>query len=315
MTSVVIPSFQGGERLKVLLECLSRQVTDFEWEAIVVLDGSTDDSLDVIRDWAAIIPVRAVDLGVNQGRPTALNAGFSAANGRVLIRCDDDLAPRPQYLSDHTAHHRDTDEVGVIGLYDNIIPQTTYTSAYGAQAHAAFNRSVLATPAQYLWRYWAGNCSVTRTMYDRVGPYDTAFRYYGWEDTDWGYRLALAGASICVDPGLETPHHTPAVTTEIRSRRAFLSGSAATRFLEKHGPVDDPTSIEVAQWTVWTTGVRIASLAPNSIRVAGARFIDRVGHRFPRGITRKLIALSVESSGMAGRRCGPNPPASFGKGV
>jgi glycosyltransferase involved in cell wall biosynthesis len=104
VTSVVIPSYQGAERLENLLGCLALQETDFEWEAVVVLDGSTDDSLGTIARWSSSVPVRVIDLGTNRGRSAALNAGFDAAMGRVLVRCDDDLAPDPNYVRRHTDH-------------------------------------------------------------------------------------------------------------------------------------------------------------------------------------------------------------------
>jgi GT2 family glycosyltransferase len=314
-TSVVIPSHQGANRLDKLLGCLSLQVADFEWEAIVVLDGSTDASAEVVDRWSATVPVRAIDLGTNQGRPTALNTGFDAAQGHVLIRCDDDLAPDPLFLAHHAEHHRDSDDIGVIGLYDNVLPESPYARAYGEHAHTLFLQTARATPTQFLWRFWAGNCSVSRAMFDTVGPYDTAFRAYGWEDVDWGYRLSLAGAAIRLDPRLEVPHHVAATTTAIRSRRAFLSGSARTRFNEKHGIVEDSYATGDVKWSPWNTAVRAISLAPSSIREAGARSIDRVGDHLPIGLTRKLIALCVESSGRAGIRSGPTAPAHLSSGI
>jgi glycosyltransferase involved in cell wall biosynthesis len=314
-TSVVIPSHQGAQRLEILLECLSLQIADFEWEAIIVLDGSTDNSLEVIDRWSATVPVRAIDLGTNQGRPTALNTGFDAARGQVLIRCDDDLAPDPLFLAHHAEHHRDSDDIGVIGLYDNVLPDSPYARAYGEHAHSLFLQTARATPTQLLWRFWAGNCSVSRAIFDRVGPYDTAFRAYGWEDVDWGYRLSLAGATIRLDPRLEVPHHVAATTTAIRSRRAYLSGSARTRFNEKHGIVKDSNATSDAKWSPWNTAVRVMSLVPSSIREGGAHTVDRVGDRLPIGLTRKLIALCVESSGRAGVRSGPTAPSHLSNGI
>ena len=314
-TSVVIPSYQGAHRLTVLLANLSKQITDFEWEAVVVLDGSTDESLNVIEQWSSVIPVRAVNLGTNQGRPAALNAGFAAACGRVLIRCDDDLVPGPSFLADHTNHHRDRDDIGVIGLYLNVLPDNTYARVYGVRAHEVFLELVRATPQQNLWRFWAGNCSVTRAMFDRVGTYDPEFRTYGWEDTDWGYRLSLAGATIRLDPALETPHHVAATTTAIRSRRAFLAGSAEARFRMKHGVDHDPSAVTDFGWSIWNTAVQFASLLPSSTRERAAQIIDSVGDHLPSGLTRKLIALSVESSGRAGLHTGPDAPTHLSGGI
>ena len=314
-TTMIVPSYQGAARLPTLLDSLAAQITDFDWEAIIVLDGSTDDSLRIISDWSSRIPVRAIDLGTNQGRPAALNAGFDAARGRVLIRCDDDMGFGPMYLARHTAHHVGSDDNGAIGLYRNILPASTYASTYGENAHERFLDSIRTREAADLWRFWGGNCSVTRSMFDRVGPYDPDFRTYGWEDTDWGYRLSLAGGQFILDQDLDTDHHGAALTAAGRSRRAYLAGFAQVRFAQKHGPVSAGPVGGGTERKIWTTAVDLASRAPASIREAGAHAVARTGRLLPSGVTRKLIALAVESSGRAGRRSGPTPPSNLSEGI
>jgi glycosyltransferase involved in cell wall biosynthesis len=314
-TSVVIPSFQGAERLEKLLSCLALQETDFDWEAVVVLDGSTDDSRQVVARWAEAIPVRLVDLGTNKGRPAALNAGFQAAQGRVLIRCDDDLAPDRHYLARHTRHHREREDVAVIGCYRNILPETPYAAAYGRHASQLSLQAAYDTEEGLRWLHWSGNCSATRSMFDRVGPYDEQFRAYGWEDVDWGYRLKLEGASFIIDPLLETDHNIASTTTAIRSRRAFLSGSAQARFLQKHQLSDIEGHARKLARSPWTAAVVVVARLPHSLREAFAHGVDRVGDHLPTGVTRKLIALCVESSGRAGLRAGANVSHTLSKDV
>lgn len=314
-TSVVIPSYQGAVRLERLFGCLAKQEATFEWEAVVVLDGSTDESREVVRRWEATIPIRLVDLGTNRGRPAALNAGFEAATGRVLIRCDDDLAPEPHYLERHNAHHLDRDDLGVIGYFRNILPDNTYARVYGVHANQLALQAVYSVGPADAWHHWSGNCSVTRDMFDRVGPYDEQFRTYGWEDVDWGYRLWSAGSSIIIDPLLETDHHIAATTTAIRSRRAFLSGSAQVRFLDKHHLAGAATTHLSKGRSPWNAAVTAASSLPTSVRESLARSVDRVGGHLPAPVTRKLIALCVESSGRAGSRHGSAAPAELSTGV
>lgn len=314
-TSVVIPSYQGAERLDRLLGCLSRQETDVEWEAVVVLDGSTDASRDVLAKWAGSVPVRVVDLVTNRGRPAALNAGFEAAEGRVLIRCDDDLAPAPNYLALHTEHHRGRDDMAIIGYYRNLFPDTVYASAYGRHAGELSLRAAYAAEEGLRWLHWSGNCSITRATFDRVGPYDEQFRSYGWEDVDMGYRLELAGCSFLIDPNLETDHHIASTTTAIRSRRAYLSGSAQVRFLSKHRMSKIDGHSGASRRSFWNTAVATVARMPDGARMTLAGGVDRLGAHLPTGVTRKLIALCVEGSGRAGRRAGAQVPDAFSRGV
>ena len=302
VTSVVIPSYQGAERLETLLGCLALQETDFEWEAVVVLDGSTDDSLGTIARWSSSVPVRVIDLGTNRGRSAALNAGFDAALGRVLVRCDDDLAPDPDYVRHHTEHHEERDDLGVIGLCPNIFPNTTYARVYGRHVDLLAREAAYADPTHRPWRRWAASCSVTRPMFDAVGAYDTAFRTYGLEDTDWGYRLHLAGATFVLDRGLEAGHLGAAATTRIRCDRAFLSGIAQQRFKTKHTIADEAETVRSVQEKLWNSAVWLMARCPRPARNFYAGMIDRTGDRLPTALGRKLMALAVESSGRAGSR-------------
>ena len=131
--SVIIPSFNGARRLPRLMAALSQQDTLHSWEAIVVLDGSDDDSERVLEAVTGV-PLRVVVLPENQGTASALNAGFASAVGDVLIRCDDDLVPGPDFVRLHIEQHEDQQHVGIIGLCRNILPDTPYAVVYGREA-------------------------------------------------------------------------------------------------------------------------------------------------------------------------------------
>ena len=79
------------EKLKAALAQLGRSA-----EIIYVDDGSSDDSLKVLREIAAHDPrVRVIALRRNYGQTPAMAAGIHAARGRVLIPMDADLQNDP----------------------------------------------------------------------------------------------------------------------------------------------------------------------------------------------------------------------------
>ena len=118
LASVIIPSRGGAQRLPTLLSALAAQ-DDHSWEAIVVIDGDVDDSASVVARYDRQLPVRCIVFPENRGRVAALNAGFEAARGDVLIRCDDDMEPRPDYVAQHRRAHRG-DRCGAVGLPLNV---------------------------------------------------------------------------------------------------------------------------------------------------------------------------------------------------
>src|SRR5947207_12866602 len=96
--SVFLPVFNEGPDLRPLHEKLDRALQKLgrTAEIIYVDDGSSDGSLNVLRELAAKDPrVRVVALRRNYGQTAAMAAGIDAARGRVLIPMDADLQNDP----------------------------------------------------------------------------------------------------------------------------------------------------------------------------------------------------------------------------
>ncbi|MHA6513111.1 glycosyltransferase family 2 protein [Tessaracoccus sp. Z1128] len=298
LASVIIPSRGGAQRLPALLSALAAQ-DDPAWEAIVVIDGDIDGSASVVARYERQLPVHCIVFPENRGRVAALNAGFQAAAGDVLIRCDDDLVPDPGFIRTHKAEHLRGPH-GAIGLYLNRLPDTPYALAYGRDADARFRRDAYAAASDRVWRYWAGNCSVTREVWEKVGPYDPDYRAYGWEDVDWGYRLHRLGVPVRLVPALETPHFVAAVTTRSRVLRAFHSGAARRLFEAKHG-TDLLASAVPPQRGVWNRLVHLtARFGSRKGLDLASRCVDHSAAILPRAVSGKVIALLVEGAAVAG---------------
>ena len=201
LVSVVVPSRGGRRRLETLLQCFEAQ-TEPRFEVVVVIDGDVDDSAGLLRGRTTTVPLHVVTFPENRGRSAALNAGMAAARGRVLVRCDDDLEPKPDFVALHLEAHAGTDArpLGVVGLYRNVFPDTPYARAYGRPADVRFREDAYRAPADTTWRYWAGNVSVTRETADRVGAYDEGFRAYGWRTSTGGTACTCSASPSSSSP-------------------------------------------------------------------------------------------------------------------
>lgn len=298
VASIIVPSYRGADRLPQLLDSLAAQNDGTPpFEVIVVVDGVDDGSVALLENESRL-DVRSIVFPENRGRVAALNAGFEAARGDVLIRCDDDLVPAVDYVAAHVSAHRDGPG-GVIGLYLNEYSATSYAEVYGKDADQRFRRDAYSSAPAVVWRYWAGNCSITRQIWEAVGQYDPEYRLYGWEDVDYGYRIHMAGFEVRLAPDLETPHRVAAVTTAIRARRASHSGAARRLFERKHPHAGLPNAIP--GWSLWNALVRGLSRIPLKPARLG-RAVDALLRVLPRGVGRKLVALSVESAALGGYR-------------
>lgn len=308
--SVIVPTRGGIKRLPRLVEALSNQSLE-DFETIFVVDGDTDGSAVYLtsREVADRLPrSKVINFSQNRGRSEALNAGHEASIGEVLIRCDDDLEPSVDYVQTHV-NGQARGPRGVIGLYKNVFPDTPYSRVYGADADRRFTESALATPANMQWRYWAGNVSISREIWRSVGTYDVRYRKYGWEDVDYGYRVFKAGFPVEIVPELTTAHHVAAVTTKIRGLRALHSGAAREKFVELHGTHALPHSQGTGMWDRAVAGLSAVS-NEKSIEIIGGA-VDSAISSLPEPVGRKLVALVVESAGLAGVRHPSRAKSSF----
>jgi glycosyltransferase involved in cell wall biosynthesis len=94
--SVVIPSYNHGRYIARAVESvLSSSFTDLE--LVIVDDGSTDDTLEVLRPYRANPRVR-IRTQENRGAHAALNVGLSLAEGRLLFVLNSDDAFHPDRI-------------------------------------------------------------------------------------------------------------------------------------------------------------------------------------------------------------------------
>lgn len=99
--SVVIPLYNEAESLPELTAWITRvmQAQGFSYEIVLVDDGSTDDSWEVIESLKESSPaITGIKFRRNYGKSAALNVGFAAAKGSVVITMDADLQDSPDEI-------------------------------------------------------------------------------------------------------------------------------------------------------------------------------------------------------------------------
>src|SRR4051812_33303198 len=99
--SVVIPAKDEEESIPELTDWISRVMTShgFSYEVIFIDDGSSDKTWDKIRGAAAKNPaIKGLRFNRNFGKSAALNTGFRAAQGDIVITMDSDLQDSPDEI-------------------------------------------------------------------------------------------------------------------------------------------------------------------------------------------------------------------------
>ena len=99
--SVVVPLYNEAESLPELAQWIERVMKEnnFSYEVLMINDGSTDNSWEVIQQLHQDNPnIKGVCFRRNYGKSPALNTGFERVKGDVVITMDADLQDSPDEI-------------------------------------------------------------------------------------------------------------------------------------------------------------------------------------------------------------------------
>ena len=136
--SVILPVYNVGEYLDICMESLERQ-TFRDFEALLINDGSTDDSADRCRAWAEKDSrIRFFDKD-NEGVAPTRNLGVRLARGEYLAFVDPDDWLDPTYLEKLHARLEETG-ADVASCESGRLPQRAPAAPETARSVALYDR-------------------------------------------------------------------------------------------------------------------------------------------------------------------------------
>lgn len=232
--SVVMPTYNRRERVRAAIEALDRQHVDVPFEIVVVSDGSTDGTDELLRSVETRVPLSAV-VQENGGPATARNRGVDAATGELIVFVDDDVVAADGMLQAHVDAHRALgDQVVVVGpMLDppgfSMVPWVRWEQAMLAKQYAALEAGEYEATAR---QFYTGNASVRRRHLLAAGGFDPAFRRA--EDVELAYRLADRGLTFAYEPSAVGLHHADRSYAAWRSA-AYLYGRNDVVFARDRG--------------------------------------------------------------------------------
>ncbi|MVA96820.1 glycosyltransferase [Nitratireductor sp. CAU 1489] len=289
--SVVVTAHNEGDAIAACLHAISRQdgVADDELEIVVVDDRSTDDTAGVARACAVeglrLIRIDEAAATSLTARQNALDLGFRAARGQIVLVLDADALVEPDWLRRMTAQILD-------GRADAVAGRVRFR---GGGALAAW-QSVDA--AFYLGVCWLlswlgldrgvlfGNFCFLRSAYLAVGGF-AAIGPTLTEDLAFARSLARTGCRIAYDDPTVSVRAAPDWQSLIARAKRVGSGPVA------------PLSVALAAWMALLPIFAIAALASGSAALwaafavrylAGAAF---VAANLLAGGLRRLLPLAL----------------------
>jgi GT2 family glycosyltransferase len=199
--SVIIPTYNGASRIGRCLDSLKKQNAGCDLEVIVVNDGSTDNTVEVIQNhpWVRFLNQN------NAGPAAARNRGASEASGHIIMFTDDDCETAPGWLNSMLQPFCDPEVVGTKGAYRTSQVQLM---ARFVQAEYEEKYRIMAQHANidFIDTYSA---AFRRDKFLEMNGFDTEFPVACAEDVELSYRMAARGWKMKFAPDAIVYHQHP----------------------------------------------------------------------------------------------------------
>lgn len=225
--SVILTTYQRPENLRRSLVSLAMQRgVEGRFELVVTDDGSTDQTADIVGDFArgAPFPVQFVTQPHEGFRAARVrNNGVRASTGRYLVFLDGDCVAPPNHLERHLRARRPgvarsgdayrldkatsdrIDEAAIeSGEFERWVPGNERRRLALRRVKDQFYTAIR---HPYTPRLIGCNVGLWRSDLERINGFDEAFVGWGCEDDDLGQRLRQAGVRIATMLGYTTPLH------------------------------------------------------------------------------------------------------------
>lgn len=277
--TVIVPTYDRREMLaETIRSLMASNMAKTDYEVIVVDDGSSDGSLDVVRQFSEHCQIRYVwqqDQGYRAGRVRSL--GIELAEGEVCIFLDCGIVASQNFVRAHVEAHAVPNRVvlGYVWGFNNtgdnaerleaelhdqlehgdvgaIIEEMRASGTFPDMREAVYQScgdDMMKLPAP--WSIgWSGNISVRRETFGDTIRFDENYRTWGAEDIDLSLTLYEAGCQfvICRDAaGIHLPHPK---SHEVNSRS---SRPNKIYLHQKFGRPETAMLIDVQSWDLNAT--------------------------------------------------------------
>lgn len=190
--SVIMPTYNAGARIGAAISGVLCQ-THSDVELIVVDDGSTDDTVEIVKGFGAAVRLLRQE---NAGPNAARNHGFGAATGEVIALCDSDDYLLPNYLSAALAvlaeaPPRTWVTCSSLSLTDNGLGDYGY-SPFGEISRERQREAILQVNFVSIFSVFP------RQLMEEVGPFNEELRRC--EDWEYWARSILTGWRVAFQP-------------------------------------------------------------------------------------------------------------------
>ena len=204
--SLIVCTRDRAAQLGQALDAFARIETRLEWELLAVDNGSSDDTAQVLRDFAQRFPRARVLSEPRAGGSRAKNLGWKSARGEIIALTDDDCYPREDFIDRVWDCFQDP-TIGYLGGRVLLFDPTDYRMTIQEREDRVELPARSFVPAGLIH---GANFSIRRALLERVGGFDVRLgpgTPLSAEEVDVMARVSGLGWKGAYDPRPVVYHH------------------------------------------------------------------------------------------------------------
>jgi len=243
LVSIIIPTYGRPDRAVGIVKQLLGQEADWDYEIIVVDDGSPEPISPLVEKIAPRTGVEVRCLRKPNGGPaSARNFGARSARGKYLLFVDDDMCVEPDFMRQHLETHKEFGPCLVnAGIEWKLEPgpepfHSWFENRVGEWMST--QADIVSPLAEGVFRAPDGltmscNLSLLKSDFDRLNGLDEGYSAGACEDQDLGARAAYAGIPTIVTRRSPAVHLDTSNSIRKLCRRQQRGASDTVRLVRK----------------------------------------------------------------------------------
>ena len=256
--SIVMAAYNEEHEIGRAIESILAQ-TFIDWELIVIDDGSTDATADVVRRYAEKDSrINLVCNGTNMELSVSLNKGIGLAQADLIARADADDINLPERLSKQYEYMQAHIEIDVLGTAAYLLDETG--QRVNSYSHPLTHAELKKLPFIKI-QFFHPSVIIRRRFFDAAGLYDP--HYPNAEDKE----IWLRGLSVgCTYANLPEPLIEYSTSGYVKSWRSILKHAFSLLRIAKDLKIEHGYSLTLLLFA-YTAAIKLKIYKPKSLRI------------------------------------------------
>jgi cellulose synthase/poly-beta-1,6-N-acetylglucosamine synthase-like glycosyltransferase len=212
--SVIVPAYNAEKTIGKTISGLLNQDYNKKYEIIIVDDGSTDATREVVKKFKEVKLIEQE----HKGPAAARNLGAKKAKGNILLFTDADCIPARNWIKNMIEPFKNKEIVGVQGTYKTLNKESLIARFAGYEIEERHKKMEKQKYIDFIGTFSAG---YRKDIFLKFNGFDESFPIASGEDPELSFRISKAGYKMVFQPKAFVFHKHPDTLFKFLKQKFF----------------------------------------------------------------------------------------------